>query len=282
MANLLSAILYIPFLNLLTFFIYATPGHYAAVGIVLLTLAVKLVLISPSRKAAQAQRKMSQLQPLLEDLKKEYADDKQGMAQAQMDLYKKNGISPFGTCGQSIIQLVVLVILYHSIRDGLVLNNPNLYHWLPKPDFINNSFFGINLLKPDHYLILPIIASVVQFFQIYLTMPKRKKEAGQSADPSQSINQNMLYAMSVFPILIGRTLPAGIALYWVVSTLFMVIQQWYVNKEKFDLTGVEKVMKEADKEHPEYHRSKQVEAEIIEETSTKNKGGVSVTVRRKK
>lgn len=175
-----------------------------------------------------------QLQPLLDDLKAEYADDKQGLATAQMELYKKNEINPFSSCGQSIIQLVVLVILYHAIRDGLVLNNPNLYSWLPKPPFINNSLFGIDLLKPDKYLILPILASIVQFMQIRLTMPKHKKVEGQTAAPSQAINQNLLYAMSLFPILIGKSLPAGIALYWVVSTLFMVIQQYYVNKEKYN------------------------------------------------
>lgn len=280
MINLLTQIFYFPFLNLLSFFIWATPGHYAAAGIILLTLLVRLCLISPSRKAAQAQRKMSQLQPLLEDLKREYADDKQGLATAQMELYKKNNISPFSSCGQSIIQLVVLVILYHAIRDGLVPNNPNLYHWLPKTPFINNNFFGINLLKPDKYLILPILASIVQFAQIYLTVPRAKKVPGVASDPTQAVTQNTLYITSLFPILIGRSLPAGIALYWVVGTLFMVIQQYTVNKEKFELTGVKQVMAEADKEHPDYHRSKKAEEAILEETSTKK--GVSVTVRRKK
>jgi YidC/Oxa1 family membrane protein insertase len=280
MINLLTQIFYVPFLNLLTFIIWSTPGHYAAVGIIVLTLLVRVSLISPSRKAAQAQRKMAQLQPLLNDLKVEYADDKQGLATAQMELYKKNNISPFSSCGQSIIQLVVLVILYHAIRDGLVIHNPNIYSWMPKLDSVNNMFFGIDLLKPDKYLILPILASIVQFAQIYLTMPHTKKVPGVAVDPTQAMTQNTLYITSLFPILIGRTLPAAIALYWVVGTLFMVVQQYIVNKDKFELAGVKEVMKEADKEHPGYHRSKASEKEIMEETSVKK--GVSVTVRRKK
>src|ERR1044072_309292 len=160
--NIFNVLLYYPLLYLPTFFIWATPCHFAAVGIILLTLVVRFILIIPSKRAAQAQRKMTQLAPLLEDLKKEYGDDKQGMAVAQMDLYKKNNINPFSSCGLALVQLPVLYLLFRAIRDGLALDNPHIYNWMPHLNSIDTNLFGINLLSLDHTYILPILAAALQ------------------------------------------------------------------------------------------------------------------------
>ncbi len=116
MLSLLETIFYYPFVNLLIFIIKLTPGHYAAIGIIVLTLIVRFILILPSKRAAQAQRKLSQLQPLIDELKEEYPDDKQGLAVAQMELYKKNKINPFASCGLALIQLPILLyfVFYNS------------------------------------------------------------------------------------------------------------------------------------------------------------------------
>jgi YidC/Oxa1 family membrane protein insertase len=282
MIQLLRVLIYYPFINLLSFFIWLVPGHNAAWGIILLTLVVRFILLVPSRRAAQSQRKINQMQPLLEELKAEYGTDRQGLATAQMDLYKKNGINPFASCLPLLIQLPILIILYRTVLHGLDLNNPHLYAWLPRAPFINTSLFGINLLKPDHTYILPILAAALQFFQAKMILPPVKPEvAGQRPDPAQMVQRQSVYLFPLLTFTAAIKFPAGAALYWTISTLFTVIQQYYVNKEKLALTGLVEAEKKADKAHPENVVKAHKVKEVIEEAS-KAKNGVTVTVRRKK
>jgi YidC/Oxa1 family membrane protein insertase len=278
MTEFFSFILYYPFLNLLTFFIWVTPGHYAAVGVILLTLFVRLLLLIPSKRAAQGQRKLSQLQPLMKELKNDYKGDQAGLAAAQMELYKKNGVNPFSSCGLLLIQLPILYILYHTIVHGLTPNNPHLYEWIPRPEFINTDFFGINLLSPDQTFVLPILAAVLQYFQTRMTLPP--PAPGTEVDPQVTVQRNMMYFFPLFTLFFASRFPAGAALYWVVTTLFSVIQQYFVNKERYTLKGVEKVVDNAEKAHPEATaRLERVEAEVLDKKV--GKGGVSLTVRKK-
>ena len=278
MKEFFATILYYPFINLLTFFIWLTPGHYAVVGIILLTLVVRLALILPSKRAAQGQRRMSQLQPLMDELKVEYADDRQGLAAAQMELYKKNGINPFSSCGLALIQLPVLYILYFTILHGLTPDNPNLYSWIPRPESINTMLGSINLLHPDKTYILPVLAAALQFVQTRMTLPPQSKTV--PADPQQTMQRNMMYLFPLLTLAIAQQFPAGVALYWVATTLFSIAQQYFVNKEKLSLTGVEKVVEKAERLHPGHNKElEKVEAEILD---TKVQKGVSVTVRKKK
>lgn len=273
-----ATILYYPFLNILTLLIWLVPGHYSWVAIVILTLLVRFILIIPSKKAAQGQRKMQQIQPLMNELKEEYADDKAALAAAQMELYKKNGVSPFSSCGLALIQLPVLYILYFTFIHGLAPHNPHIYAWVPQPDFINNMFLGFNLALPDKTYILPIIAAALQFLQTKMVSPP-KPPAG-TEDQAQAMQRNMMYFLPLLTLFIAGKFAAGVVLYWIITTLFSVVQQHYVNKEKYSLTGIDKVVKEAEKVHPEATKKlEKIEKEVLD---TSVKKGVSVTVKRKK
>lgn len=278
--------IYYPFINLLTFLIWLIPGHNAAVGVILITLLVRLVLIAPSRNAAKSQRRMMELQPLLDELKAEYGDDRQGLAMAQMELYKKNNINPFGSCLPLLIQLPVLVALYRAILNGITPNNPHLYSWTLRPDVINNSFFGINILKPDHTFVLLILTAILQFVQTKMMIPKANPNANPKPgeiDPA-AMQRQMAYVLPIMTLVIFKNLPAGILIYLTVTTLFSIIQQYYVNQEKLKLTGVSGAINAVESKHPEH----KVDAEKLrgsykelEETTSVQKG-VSVTVRKKK
>jgi len=282
MIAFLKLILYYPFLNILTFFIWLVPGHNAAWGIIFLTLFVRFILLLPSKRAAESQRKINQMQPLLEELKAEYGEDRQGLATAQMDLYKKNGINPFASCLPLLIQLPILIILYQAVLHGLQPNNPFLYAWVPRPEFINTSFFGINLLKTDHTFILPIIAAGLQFIQARMILPPVRPEiAGQQPDPALMVQRQSVYLFPILTFTAAIRFPAGAALYWVISTIFTVIQQYFVNKQKLSLTGLTAAEKTAEIAHPENVEKAHHVKEVLEEAS-KGKDGVKVTVRRKK
>ena len=283
MLEILRILIYYPLINLLTFFTWLVPGHYAAVSIIILTLLVRFALLVPSKRSAQTQRKMQQIAPLLEELKVEYADDKQGLAAAQMELYKENGVNPFSNCLTVLIQVPILITLYYAIRFGLTLDNPHIYSWMVHPSVINTNFFGISLLNPDKTFVLPAFAAILQFLQVRLTMPTAKPLPGAPADPALMTQKVTQYFIPATTLLFALRFPAGVALYWVISTGFQVIQQWYVNKEKYKIVGVTAALKEADEEHPEHRkRPAKVMEEIAEQTLVTKKGGVNVTVRKKK
>jgi len=284
MLEFFKIILYYPFVNLLTFFTGIVPGHYAAIGIILLTLLVRFILIIPSKRAAQSQRKMNEMQPLIEELKKEYGDDKQGLATAQMDLYKKNNINPFASCLPTLIQLPLLIVLYRAIIYGFGDSSAPLYFWVPRLSDVNALFFGIDLLKPDHFFILPIIASALQFVQIRMTMPKTPApKPGEQQDPTAALQRNMMFISPLITLSIAYRLPAGAALYWIISTGFSVVQQYLVNQENLKLTGVKESIENMERVHPERkQQAEKVLKEMAPFEEKSSKGGVSVTVRRKK
>ena len=284
MGNILNTLILHPLLNLMVFFTWLVPGHNAFWGIVLVTLLVRFILLIPSRNAAKSQRKMNEMQPLLEELKKEYANDKQGLATAQMELYKQNNINPFASCLPLVIQLPILWFLYRAIIE-ISLSAPGLYAWLPKPAHMATQFFWADLLKPDPIYLIPILAAVLQYFQVKMTLPKMgPKVPGQQMDPSIAMQRNMVYISPAMTLLIAGRLPAGAAVYWVVQAAFSIVQQIPIYKEKLKLKGLTEVMETAEALHPE--RTKQAEAVLKElkplEEKSSNKNGVSVTVRRKK
>lgn len=286
----IKIILYYPFINLLTFYIWLVPGHHVVWGVILLTLTVRMLLLIPSKRQAQSQRKIQQLNPLLEELKKEYKDDREGLARAQMELYKKNNINPFGSCGLALIQLPILIILYYAILRGIGADSPHIYAWIPRPTDIETVLFGIDLLKPDRTFIIPAIAAVLQYVQMQLTLPahmrvwtskeEKAKHANTKPDAAMAMQKNMAIFFPVLTLLIAGQFPGAVAVYWVVSTAFSIVQQFYVNKERMSLAGVETALEEAEEVHPEAAPSQKKKAAVIAET-TATKKGVTVKVRRK-
>jgi len=281
MGNIFTILLVYPLLNLLAFFIWISPAHNAVIGIILLTLVVRFALLVPSKRAAQSQRKMQELQPLMDELKKEYGTDQQALANAQMELWKKNGINPFASCLPILIQFPILYGLYFAISRGLG-DTQHLYSWVPHVTSFPTHFLWLQLLKPDPYFILPVIAAALQYVQLWMTLPKTK---GPATDSAQAMQRQTLYILPLLTLFIANRFPSGVAVYWIATTLFSIVQQYYVNKEKLKLTGLTSVVKEVEAVHPE----NKIDAEKVlstykelEVSSTENKKGVSVTVRKRK
>lgn len=263
MTWLIQNLVYAPLLNLLTFLIYIVPGHSAAVGVILLTLIVRGLLFIPTKKALGGQRKQQLLMPHIKRLQEEYGDDKQGLAAAQMALYKANGINPFGTLGVTFIQLIVLYSVFLAASRGLTATHPRLYDWLPRPESINLDLLGLDVSQPDRTFILIGITAILQYFQIKMSMPKEM----DPKDPSMAVLRFMQYAAPVLLVIAGVTVPAAVVLYWAVSTLFGMVQQVYVNREKVKLEGLEVVT--------------EIEKAPKKEKTLEGKGGTKVTVRKK-
>lgn len=236
-----TKILYIPLFNALVFFVWLVPGHNIGWGIIILTVIIRFILYPSYKKSIVSQREMQKIQPELEKLKEKYKGNQQAQAQATMALYKQYNVNPFSSCLPLLVQLPILWVLYKVFIDGISPERYNmLYSFTPRPDYINTIFAGIDLAVPS--LLLAIIAGVLQFIQSKQIMPSASKKDGKKSGIEAmmgSFSTQMVYIFPIFTVIIAMKLPSALALYWIVTTAFMIIQQWLVFKNhKENPTGV--------------------------------------------
>lgn len=242
--KLFRALITKPFLNFLILVGDVLPNHSLAIGIIILTLLVKLLLFLPTQHAMEGQKKMQLLQPKLEAVKKKHAGDPQKIQAETMRLWKEHGINPFQSCLPLLLQFPVLIGLLYVIQDGTVLGLSQhlIYDSFTDIDWsFNTNFFGLDLTEPNYWLFPPLLV-VLQYLQMKLSFhiagkkkkddtKKEKKDEVPAVDAQQLQQKIMLYAL---PLMIGffaLRFPAAVALYWGVSTLFAIGQQMIVNRE---------------------------------------------------
>ncbi len=232
--------LYRPLLNALIFLYNTIAFKNMGVAIIELTVVIRLILLSPSIKALRAQISLQKLQPEIDKIRKKYKNDKQKQNQATMEFYQKNKINPLSSCLPTLIQLPVLIALFWIFRDALNSNNMHLlYPFVQNPGHINIYFLRMNLSLKGNW-ILAILAAVTQFWQSKMIMPKTKP--GDQGMQSMLTNQ-MIYFMPLITLVFALQFPAGLALYWVTTTVFAIITQYYVLKESKKEDFGEKVNK---------------------------------------
>lgn len=185
----------------------------------------------PSKKAIEGQKKLKEIQPEVDQIRQQYPNDRQKQSIEMMELYKKKNVSMFSSCLPTLIQLPVLIALYYAFSNGLDPSRQSLiYSFVPYPETINRYLFGIDLTNPDKTYILPIIAGAIQFIQTKMMTPKVTKS--QKADPSVAMQQNMVYMFPILTVMISRSFAAALPLYWIVSSAFQTIQQYYLMKDQ--------------------------------------------------
>ncbi len=227
MKSFFKTILYIPFYNLLIFFAWLTHGSIGW-AIIIVTILIRILLLAPSIKAVKATTKLQALQPKMNEIKEKHKGDAKKQNEETMRLYKEAGASPLGCCGPMVIQIVVVMILYRVFFIGFDTANYNLlYNFTPRPDVINKIFLGLDMSKPELW-VLPILAGLLQLGLSLMTLPKT--DPTKKADPAVAMNRQMAFLFPIMTIFIGRSLPSGLALYWIVTTVFSIGQQYYVNR----------------------------------------------------
>ena len=228
-------LLYNPLYNALIFFISVAPYASAGIAVILLTVVVKLVLFPLSLKAVKTQVLMRELEPELTKIKKQYEKDKQEQARRTMVLYKEKGVNPFSGFLVILIQLPIIFALYFVFfRGGLPTIDPALlYSFVTPPSRVNMEFLWV----PDiagRSVVLALLVSVTQYFQINLTMPPlkpRDKNASLKDDLARSFQLQMRYVMPLIVFGVAYFISAAIALYWTTSNLFAIAQEVFVLKK---------------------------------------------------
>jgi YidC/Oxa1 family membrane protein insertase len=210
-------------------------------AIIVLTMIIRLALVPLTRQQLKSSKAMQELQPEIKRLREKYKDQQQ-QAKALQELYKEKGVNPLAGCLPLLIQLPVLYGLYYAlsnvIRDATLksVNNiiyPFLPHFTKFPDinlkwftFIDPHWF-ISLGQPDPTHILPILAGLATFLQLRMSQPKTAATSGSTDMMSQQMKL-MQYIMPFITVFFAWQFAAGLALYWTTSSVFGMVQQYFV------------------------------------------------------
>ncbi len=254
MGNLWQIALFQPLVNALVFLARYTGD--LGWSIIWLTIGLRLImtpLVVPSLKSG---KKMADLAPQLEELKRKFKDDKKGLVAAQAELYKKNGFNPAAGCLPQIVQILVLIALFNAFNTVLKPNgadlvtklNPLLYaaNQLPKDFHLSTHFYSWDLVKPDVVSvpglplplpgILLLLTAGVQFFSSKMMLPsvKKQEKLAEKTEDTQddalaATQAQMLYMFPLMTLVFGYRFPTGLVLYWLVFSLVSMGQQYTVS-----------------------------------------------------
>lgn len=229
--------LYQPLFNSLVLIYNYMPGKDFGLAVILLTIIIKFIILPISIKAINSQKGLQKLQPKIQEIQKKYKDDKEKQAKGILELYKNEKINPFSGLLSAIIQIPILIALYQVFWNGL---NPQelggLYWFVNNPIQINTLFLNtIDLAKPN--LIFAILAGITQYIQTKMIMPNNspKTNQGKGADISNMMQKQMTYFFPFFTIIILLGLPSALGLYWIVSSIFSIIQQYLIFRKKSEI-----------------------------------------------
>lgn len=223
--------IYEPLYNALVYLIDIVPGHDVGIAVIILTLAVKVLLIPLSRQAIRTQVAMRAIAPDMELLKAKYKDNQEEQARAMFALYKERGIRPFSTFFLVLLQLPILFGLYWVFwKGGLpAINTEILYSFVPSPPKVDMSFLGL-IDMGERSILLAVLTGVTQYIYTRLSMGPRQpkvhtEEASFSADMARSFDLQARYVLPILFTAISYSLSAALPLYWATSNIFMIGQE---------------------------------------------------------
>lgn len=299
-----------PIFNFLVYIYAILPGHNFGAAIIIFTIAVRLLMWPLVKKQLHHAKAMRQLQPELKRIKKDAGGDRQKESMMVMELYKERQISPFGSIGILIIQLIVLIGLYSGLKK--VVDNPqaiidNSYEWVRGLSWLRQlgndisqfdaSLFGLmDLSRPAigsggglywPAMLLVFGSAVIQYFQSVQLMPQQKdarrlrdilKDAGEGkqadqAEVNAAIGRSTRFFIPVMIFVFTVSIPSALSLYWLVSGMVAYLQQGKVLKQ--DETELEAIADASVKTNV-------IEGEVIEKPKPKKKKSSQKSKKRRK
>ncbi len=230
MSQLFHSFIYQPVYNLLIILYNLMPGNDLGLAIIALTLVVRLILYPVAQKQLESQKKIQDLQPEIKKIQEKHKGNKEQQGKALMEFYKEKKVNPASGCLPLVVQIVFFIALYQAFIAGLNFSSgcKDLYNFVSCPAGIQVVSFGfLNLAKPN--IFLAVVAAAAQFVQT--KMMTGKTQPSSKNDFSSIMSQQMLYLGPLLTVLIGARFPAGLAVYWIVNTLFSIAQQYLIAKK---------------------------------------------------
>lgn len=183
-------------------------GNYGF-SILLLTVVIKTLLYPLSAKSFKSMAKMRRLTPKINELKDKYGDDKQRLMQAQMELWKKEQVNPFGGCLPMLLQMPVFLGIYWVLNESVELRQASFILWYD------------DLSQMDPFFLLPFLMGGAMYVQQVLTPM-------QTADPAQA---KVMKFMPIIFTVFFLWFPAGLVLYYTANSVLSILQQWIITRQ---------------------------------------------------
>ena len=181
-------------------------------AIIVLTLLINLALFPLRQKSVSSMKKMQEIQPQMKAIQDRYAKykvtdpERQKMNTEVMELYKAKGVNPASGCVPMLLTFPFLFAFYAMLSQSIEIRGADFALWIH------------NLSAPDPFYITPLLMGAVQFWQTRLTP--------STADPAQ---QKVMMFMPIMFMVMSFSFPSGLVIYWLVSTLFTICQQYITN-----------------------------------------------------
>ena len=235
MGDLYNQLLFQPIYNLLIWLHNILPGHDVGWAIIIITLLIRLILYPLSKKGLESQKALQILQPKMAELQKKYKDNREELARQTLALYKEHKVNTFASIGPMLVQLPVLIALYDVFNRGFKNETFSvLYSFVAAPENVNHFWFGVfDLSLPN--LALGILAGVAQYYQMKIMFrlrPSPAPAAPGQPDMARIMQKQMMFMSPVMIAIFSFGLPAALPLYWLVSTLFTVGQEFALARSK--------------------------------------------------
>lgn len=191
-------------------------GNYG-IAIIIVTILMRILIFPLTLKQEKSMKKMKDIQPEVDKIREKYKDDPQTLNQKTMEIYKENNVNPMGGCLPILIQMPIFVALYYAFIGNTIPSDA--------------TFLWFNLKQPDHFMklgtftinLLPILNTLVTFIQQKIMM-------GVQPQDKNNPMSSMLYTMPLMMLFIFYNMPSGVTLYYLVSGVLSVVQQYFILK----------------------------------------------------
>ena len=204
-------------------------------SIIILTVIIRLALTPLLLKSTKSTARMQVLQPKLMEIQQRYADDPQRQAEEMQKFYSENKFNPLGGCLPLLIQMPVLLALFTLLRT-LTERFPDtefmFYNILPDLTTTPAAQWANGIVVALPYLISLVLFAVLTLIP---TLYQSMNQTGQQASSMRTVS----IVMAVMMLWIGWSLPAGVLLYYDVSTLWQVVQQLFVTRRVIEKAKAE-------------------------------------------
>jgi YidC/Oxa1 family membrane protein insertase len=175
-------------------------------AIVICTLFIKLVFYKLTAMSGRSMAKLRKLGPRMKALQERFKDDRQGLSQAMMDLYKREKVNPAAGCLPILIQMPFFFAFYWVLVESVELRQAPFMLWID------------DLSKRDPFFILPILMGAAMLFQMRL-----------SPAPPDPVQARVMQIMPIVFTVMFALFPAGLVVYWLTNTVLSILQQWRIN-----------------------------------------------------
>jgi YidC/Oxa1 family membrane protein insertase len=209
-------------------------------SILLFTFIVRSLLVPLSLPSLKSQKKIKEMKPEIDALKQKHKGDQKAFQAAQLELYKKHNVNPLSGCLPQLLQIGILILLYRVLVTFISQTHVNGVT-------LNPIFMGLNLSKPDGTFVLPVLAGLTQLILSVMILPggetpdvvpnnsknkniqQENKKEEDMAEMANSMQKQMLFIMPIMTGFIAIKFPSGLALYWVATTVYSIVQQYFVS-----------------------------------------------------